>query len=162
MVGGVAVVGSADSRDAETDTDEAGRSQKVEEFRVHRCVYITEVFTKSVSVRSSMSVARLSTQEPNSHLSENSDVGQQQRCNTDEFTYGHGYLKVVRVVADSQQRTNAAGDPDEGQHRGESPDFSAGLPASPLPDEERGGKDEREHDKLEDGNAVAVGHSAHC
>jgi hypothetical protein len=95
-------------------------------------------------------------------LSENPDVGQQQRCNTNEFTHGHGNLKIVRVMADGQQRTNAARDPDESQHGGESPDFSAGPPASPVPDEERGGKYEGENDEPEDGNAVTVGHSAHC
>ena len=65
-------------------------------------------------------------------------------------------------MADGQQGRNTAGDPDERERDGESPDLAPDPPASPIPNEKCSDEDKWKYDELEDGYAITVGHSAHC
>lgn len=97
-----------------------------------------------------------------SHLSEQSNIGQQERCNPNQLADCRRDLDVVGIVADGQQGTNAASDPDERESDGESPNLAPGPPASPLPYEKRSQEDAWKYGELEDSYAITVGHGAHC
>jgi hypothetical protein len=65
-------------------------------------------------------------------------------------------------MADGQQGGNTTSNPNEGERRGESPNFAPDPPACPIPNVKCRDEDARKYDELEDGYAITVGDGMHC